>query len=181
MTAPPGFRLAVDFVSGNEATTLLEAIGSIGFSRVEMRGGVAKRRVVHYGWTYGYDARRTEPGVPIPDFLLPLRARCGALTAIDAERFAEVLITEYPAGAGIGWHRDAPMFGPAVVGLSLGSACRFRFRRDHAGRFESATFVLDPRSAYILSGAARTLWQHSILATQGVRYSITFRTIRGKQ
>ena len=68
------------------------------------------------------------------------------------DELAEILITEYPAGAGIGWHRDAPNFGPAVVGLSLGSACRFRFRREYAGKMESFTATLEPRSAYILGG-----------------------------
>ena len=35
------------------------------------------------------------------------------------------------------------MFGPSVVGLSLGSACRFRFRREYAGGMESFTTTLD--------------------------------------
>lgn len=28
-----------------------------------------------------------------------------------AGRLAQVLVSRYPEGAGIGWHRDAPMFG----------------------------------------------------------------------
>jgi hypothetical protein len=35
-----------------------------------------------------------------------------------------------------------------------------------------------PRSGYVLSGAARYAWQHSIPPTKALRYSITFRTLR---
>jgi alkylated DNA repair dioxygenase AlkB len=38
--------------------------------------------------------------------------------------------------------------------------------------------LLEPRSAYALTGAARWSWQHSIPATKELRYSITFRTLR---
>jgi hypothetical protein len=34
---------------------------------------------------------------------------------VDGDELVEVLLTRYPPGAGIGWHRDAPMFGPEVV------------------------------------------------------------------
>jgi DNA oxidative demethylase len=110
----------------------------------------------------------------VPAWLLPLRERAGALAGIPAEAFEEVLVTEYPTGSGIGWHRDAPMFGDAVVGVSLRAPCRMRFRREG----ETAAIELAPRSAYVLSGPARTLWQHSIPATKDLRYSITFRTLR---
>jgi alkylated DNA repair dioxygenase AlkB len=37
--------------------------------------------------------------------------------------------------------------------------------------------VLTPRSRYVLAGAARSFWQHSIPPTKDVRYSMTFRTL----
>ncbi|MDP9022354.1 MAG: alpha-ketoglutarate-dependent dioxygenase AlkB, partial [Actinomycetota bacterium] len=37
---------------------------------------------------------------------------------------------------------------------------------------------LPPRSAYLLSGPARSAWQHSIPPVKDLRYSITFRTVR---
>jgi alkylated DNA repair dioxygenase AlkB len=43
-----------------------------------------------------------------------------------ASKWAEALVTEYTTGAGIGWHRDAPVFG-IVAGISLGGTCRMRF------------------------------------------------------
>jgi alkylated DNA repair protein (DNA oxidative demethylase) len=174
---PEGFHYHPDFLSAAEERALIDNVKTLEFSEVRMHGVVAKRRVAHFGWIYGYESWRLTRGPHVPEFLLPLRERAAHLLDREPKDLSETLVTEYPAGAGIGWHRDAPMFGPKVMGLSLGSACRFRFRRDHAGRFESTTLVLEPRSAYILSGAARTVWQHSIPATKAVRYSITFRTV----
>jgi alkylated DNA repair dioxygenase AlkB len=88
-------------------------------------------------------------------------------------------VIEYPPGAGIGWHRDAPPFG-VVAACSLLSSCRFRLRRGTSGRIDT-TIAIEPRSGYIMSGAARTRWQHSISPTKELRYSITFRTLREKK
>lgn len=92
---------------------------------------------------------------------------------------AAALITRYPAGATIGWHRDAHAFGTVVGGLSLGSDCVMRFQRRAAGG-ERRVFEqpLDRRSGYVLTGAARWVWQHSIPAVPHERFSITFRTLR---
>ena len=37
---------------------------------------------------------------------------------------------------------------------------------------------LEPRSAYVLGGAARSGWEHSIPPTKSLRYSVTFRTLK---
>src|SRR5205814_1945638 len=63
----------------------------------------------------------------VPAFLLPLRSRAGEFSHVPPEQFAEVLVTEYQSGAGIGWHRDAPQFG-IVLGISLLSECIMQFR-----------------------------------------------------
>ena len=172
---PAGFVYEPDFISAAEESELLDGIRGLDFAEVRMRGVAARRRTAHYGWVYGYESWRIEPGPVIPDFLLTLRARAGTLAGVDGERLVEVLVTEYPARAGIGWHRDAPMFG-TVIGVSLLSACRFRFRRDAAAG-DVRTAVLAPRSAYVLDGAARTQWQHSIPPAPAARYSVTFRTL----
>ena len=92
----------------------------------------------------------------------------------------EVLVTRYEMGAGIGWHRDAPMFGPMVVGVSLAGTCRMRFQRKVAGERETAEAILAPRSAYLLAEEARFLWRHSIPPAKELRYSITFRTVKAR-
>jgi DNA oxidative demethylase len=175
---PAGLVYAPDFITPDEHDVLLEAMRAQSFGEVRMHGVVARRRVVQLGWHYGFDARRLAPGAPIPGVLEPLRARVGELTGRKPASFAEVLLTEYPPGATIGWHRDAPPFG-IVVGVSLGSACTFRFRRGEAGARETLALELEPRSVYVLDGPARSEWQHSIPPTTALRYSITFRTIRG--
>ena len=49
-----------------------------------------------------------------------------------------------------------------------------------AGSGERSLAVdLAPRSIYSLSGDARWGWQHAISPTPGLRYSITFRSLRG--
>jgi alkylated DNA repair dioxygenase AlkB len=121
---------------------------------------------------------RIEPGPLLPPFLLPLREAAARLAGVRPEAMAEALLTHYPAGAGIGWHRDAPAFG-VVVGISLLGACRLRFQRGRAGARESRALTLAPRSAYVLAGAARWQWQHTIPPTKEERFSITFRTLRG--
>lgn len=88
-----------------------------------------------------------------------------------------MLVTRYPPGAGIGWHRDAPLFGPKVVGISLLAACRLRFQRRTADRRLVHEVPLARRSAYVLAGAARWAWQHSIPAMAELRYSLTLRTL----
>jgi alkylated DNA repair dioxygenase AlkB len=174
---PEGFVYRPDFVTAQEEASLLAAMRSLAFSEVRMRGQVARRRTAHFGWLYGYESWRVEPGPPIPEFLIPLRHRAGALTGVDAATLEEVLVTEYPAGAGIGWHRDAPSFG-LVVGVSLLGFCRFRFARGTGAERETRSFELEPRSGYVLSGPARWQWQHSIPPTKTARYSITFRAMR---
>lgn len=176
--APEGLRYVPDFITAEEEQELLREIEMLPWGDVRMHGVVAKRRVVHFGWIYGYESWRIEPGPPIPDFLLPLRARAATLIGQSAERLEEVLITQYPPGSGIGWHRDAPMFGPLVVGISLLSPCRLRFQRRTKEDRQSFVLPLEPRSAYVLSGSARGQWQHAITATPSLRYSVTFRTLR---
>jgi alkylated DNA repair dioxygenase AlkB len=115
---------------------------------------------------------------PIPDWLLPVRAAAAAMADLPPEDLVEVLVQRYPEGAQIGWHRDAPMFDQ-VLGVSLLSPSRLRFRRGPAGERENYELTLAPRSGYVLSGEARTKWEHHIPPAKSLRYSITFRTLRG--
>jgi alkylated DNA repair dioxygenase AlkB len=178
VNAPPaGLRYVPEFVSADEERELAERVATLDFHDVVMHGIAARRRAAHYGWLYGYESWRIEPGPPIPRFLLPLRARAANLAQVSPEEFEEVLITEYPPGAGIGWHRDAPMFGPSLVGVSLLSACRMRFQRGKGAERKVYALELSPRSAYLLGGEARAAWQHSIPRSPALRYSITFRTV----
>jgi alkylated DNA repair dioxygenase AlkB len=185
---PSGLLYRADLITPEEETRLLEWIAGLDFQDVVMRGQTARRRVHHLGYRYGYESWRLVPGDPLPPWLLPLRDRCAELAGIEAGRLAQALVTRYPPGAGIGWHRDAPAFGSRVIGVSLGAACRMRFQRRAGETRHLYELTLEPRSGYVLSGPARTAWQHSIPATREQpepallpapdRYSVTFRSLR---
>jgi alkylated DNA repair dioxygenase AlkB len=186
-TLPPGFEYRAEIIGEDEERALVREIERLEFSRVEMRGAVARRRTAHFGWTYGYEARTSQPGTPIPAFLLPLREHVADWARIPAATLGEALVTEYPAGAGIGWHRDAPMFGDVIAGVSLLSACRMKFRpyvspakvREVTGpRRTTHEVELTRRSGYLITGTTRREFEHSIPHTDALRYSITFRNLR---
>lgn len=172
-----GLRFDPRFITPDDESTLLGCIRSLEFHEMKMRGVVARRRVIHYGVKYSFETFRASPGPPIPEFLLPLRAKAAAFAGVEGQDVAEALITEYPPGATIGWHRDAAPFD-IVIGISLLSACRLRFRRGKVRAWETAEVLLPPRSAYVLDGPARREWEHSIPAVSELRYSVTFRTLR---
>lgn len=177
--APPGFQYREEFITQSDERALLDAIRQVTFTNFQMRGVVARRRVAFLGHSYEQDARP-----PIPEFLLPLRSRMAGWAGVDPDAFAMALINEYPPGAPIGWHRDAPQYD-MVAGVSLLSACRMRFRpyvppgsAPSRSPRRVATHELAPRSAYILDREARTAYEHHIPAVTALRYSITFRTLR---
>jgi alkylated DNA repair dioxygenase AlkB len=112
----------------------------------------------------------------VADFLLPLRERAAEFANLRKEMLVQALVTEYAAGAGIGWHRDKAEYGE-IIGVSLLAPCLFRLRRRVAAAYERVKVVAEPRSAYLMRGAARTEWEHSIPAVEAHRYSVTFRTL----
>ena len=175
---PEGFRYWPDFLSADEERELVREFAALPFEGFQFHGFVGKRRVVSYGWRYAFEAggglRKADD---MPAFLLPLRARAAALAGLGPAAFQHVLVTEYAAGAGIGWHRDKAVFDE-VVGVSLLAPCDFRFRRRRGTKWDRATVVAEPRSAYLLSGPARTEWEHGIPPVDQLRYSVTFRNFR---
>ena len=174
---PAGLLYQREFVTEAEERALVAGFESMDFSDVRMRGQVARRTVVHFGYRYDYEGWDLVPTDPVPASMTWLLDRAGALAGVDPADWAEVLVTRYPPGAGIGWHRDAPLFGPKVVGVSLLASCRLRFQRRTPDRRLVHQLQLAPRSAYVLGGAARWSWQHSIPAMAELRYSVTFRTL----
>jgi alkylated DNA repair dioxygenase AlkB len=174
---PEGLLYRPDFITPDEERALLVELERLDYGQVVMHGQAAKRTVRHFGYRYEYESWKLVPTEPLPASLVWLRDRAARLVGLDAEQFAETLVTRYPPGAGIGWHRDAPMFGPRVVGVSLLAPCTMRFQRRTASVRKTFALALEPRSAYVLAGSARWTWQHSIPATKGLRYSVTFRTL----
>jgi DNA oxidative demethylase len=175
---PEGLEYRDGFIDAGEERQLLDAIEGLEFRAVEMRGQTARRTVRHFGLDYEYESGELVPADPLPERFAWLRDRCGEFMQRDPEDLVQILISRCPPGAGIGWHRDAPMFGSRIAGVSLLSPCRMRFQRTVGGERSTAVIELAPRSAYLLAGKARWSRQHSIPATHALRYSITFRTVK---
>ena len=174
---PPGLVYAPNLLDAAEQAGLVAQIGQLPFKPFDFHGYIGRRKVISFGWTYDYDSRKVGQSQPMPDFLLPLRERAGGFAGIQPETLRQVLINEYEAGAGVGWHRDRPMFGD-VIGISLLSACRFRFRRAEGEGWERRNLTVEPGSAYLMRGPARDEWEHSVPPVEAHRYSVTFRTLR---
>jgi alkylated DNA repair dioxygenase AlkB len=176
-TRPEGFRYRPSVVSAADEAQLLDRIRELPFKEFQFHGYVGKRRVVSYGWQYDFTKRLLRKADDMPSFLLSLRDIAADFAGIAPADLQQVLVTEYDAGAGIGWHRDKAVFGD-VVGISLLSACVFRLRRKAGTTWERASITAEPRSAYLLRGPSRTEWEHSIPGVDSLRYSVTFRNLR---
>ncbi|PZF83683.1 alpha-ketoglutarate-dependent dioxygenase AlkB [Micromonospora deserti] len=176
---PAGLSYQPELVDPDEERSLLTALAAYDFREIRMHGQIARRTVRHFGFDYDYGSFQLTAAEALPVELCEVRERCAALAGVPAGTLAQALVTRYPPGSVIGWHRDAPAFGPTVVGLSLGCACLLRFQRGTGDNRRVYEVELAPRSAYVLAGAARSSWQHSIPPVPELRYSITFRQLRG--
>ena len=172
---PPGLEFREEFIGVAEERRLIEEAARLPFKPFEFHGWTGNRETVSFGWHYDFNQARVTPAPPIPDFLLPLRERAAGFADIRAAEFEQALVIRYEVGAGIGWHRDRPVFDQ-VFGLSLLSPCVLRFRRRRATDFERFSLAASPRSAYLLTGEIRHEWEHSIAPMEVTRYSITFRS-----
>ena len=171
-----GFRYSPGIVLPDLQRSVLEAIPALPFKAFDFHGFEGKRTTVSFGWKYDFDSQSIRKTEPIPSLLLSIREVAAGVAGIAAEALEQALVTEYTPGAPIGWHRDKSVFG-RVVGISLLSSCTFRLRRRTGDKWQRQSFVLDPGSAYLLAGASRKLWEHSIPPVDRLRYSVTFREL----
>jgi alkylated DNA repair dioxygenase AlkB len=182
---PDGFVYHENFVSRTEEQELIGEIQKLSLTPFKYYQFTGKRRTASFGWQYEFGTRELTTAPVLPAFLLPFRTRAGALFNVDPGSLVQASIIEYSVGSPIGWHRDIPDFG-LVIGISLAAACRIRFRKHGPGRSknsnrdETLSIELQPRSIYLLSGASRASWQHSIPPVKELRYSIMLRTLRAK-
>jgi alkylated DNA repair protein (DNA oxidative demethylase) len=175
---PAGLFYAPGFLNKEEEGDLASHIAALPFKPFEFHGFTGNRRTVSFGMHYAFDGSGLREADPIPAWLQPFRARAADLAGLEPEAFVHALVIEYAPGAGIGWHRDRPVFGD-VVGISLLASAPLRFRRKAGAKWERFTLTAEPRSAYLLRGEARHEWEHSIPQLETLRYSVTLRTLKG--
>jgi alkylated DNA repair dioxygenase AlkB len=179
---PNGFLYVRDFITTEEEIMLYQAILKTELHTFHFQGYEAKRRVASFGYDYSFEKRMLSKGKDIPSAFHSLIEKVAIYLSIDQNDFAELLITEYPVGAVINWHRDAFPFD-VIVGISLLSDCIFKLRphdKQKQSRGSVISFPLNQRSLYVIQGDSRTDWEHSISPVKSVRYSITLRTLRKK-
>ena len=174
---PEGLVYREDFITRDEETALIERLAVLPFRPFEFQGFLGKRETVSFGWSYRFDGSGLARAEPIPHWLLPLRERAAHFAGVPAEAIEHALLIRYGEGAGLGWHRDRPVFDD-VVGISLLAPAPLRFRRKAGAKWERFTLEVEPRSAYLLRGEARSVWEHSISPVETLRYSVTFRTMK---
>jgi alkylated DNA repair dioxygenase AlkB len=177
---PAGFHYYPDFITEQEEAGLLQRIPSIELNNMIFQGFEAKRKTASFGYDYSFDKRKISKGKEIPSMFDLLIQKVAAYLSMEPDVFAELLVTEYPPGSVINWHRDAPPFD-LIAGISLLSDCSFRLRPHEKAKQNRASIISFPvrrRSLYIIRGEARSEWQHSIAPVSETRYSITLRTLK---
>ena len=171
-----GLSMRGDIVSAEEEAALIAQIDDTGLSPFRLQQWTGKRLTQSYGWSYDFSTGVFAPADPIPDWLDIVRRRAARFAGLDPDQLVQALLIRYDPGAGIGWHKDRPVF-EHVVGISLGHAATLRLRRRSDRGFERVRADLAPRSIYHLSGEVRHQWEHSIAPMGQPRWSITFRSL----
>src|SRR3546814_17410101 len=87
-----------------------------------------------YSFIFFFLIIRHPPSSTRTDTLFPYttlfrsRSRAARFAGIDPDTLEQALVIQYGIGAGIGWHKDRPVF-EHVIGVSLGAPATMRFRR----------------------------------------------------
>lgn len=174
---PNGLRYAPEFISPETERELMARICELPLKPFQFGAFEGHRRVKSFGFRYDYSKQRLIEADPVPPWIAAVARAVESFGDLPQASVRQVLCTEYAIGVGIGWHRDKLHFDK-VFGLSLGSACKLRFRRRRDEKWERFTLQAEPRSLYLMDGEARRIWEHSIPGVEQRRYSITFRTMK---
>jgi alkylated DNA repair dioxygenase AlkB len=158
---PDGFRYIPDVLSVAEEKSLVERFQKLSVKPFEFHGYLANRRIYSFGHKYIFAGQEPRNDASIPDYLRPLMHIASRISGQPADAFEQAMVTEYAPGAGIGWHRDRPSYED-IVSVSFLAPCTLRLRRRAGKGWERQAVPVAPRSVYLLHGAVREEWQHSI-------------------
>lgn len=175
MPPVPGLRSRAEFLAPGEEDALIAAIDAVELAPFRFQQWTGKRLTHSFGWQYDFQSGELGRAAAMPDWLVPIRDRAAAVAGLAPDALVQALLLRYDPGAGIGWHRDRPIYDQ-VVGISLGAPATMRFRRKHGERWRRANVPLEPRGLYHLAGEVRSEWEHSIAPIDRTRWSITFRS-----
>ena len=172
----PGLSHRTGVVADDRLSAIAAAIDAAPLTPFRFQQWTGLRLTASYGWHYDFERGQVALAEPMPDWLLAVRAAAADFAGVPAEALVQALLTRYDPGAGIGWHRDRPVF-EHVVGVSIGAPATLRFRRRTANGFDRFALPLAAGDAYHMTGAARWDWEHGIAAMAATRWSITFRSL----
>lgn len=171
----PGLTSASDFLTLDEEAGLIAAIDQQRLTPFQFQQWTGKRLTCSFGWSYDFQSGAIDRAEPMPGWLLAVRDRAANFAKLAPVELIQALLIRYDPGAGIGWHRDRPIY-EHVLGISLAAPATMRFRRRMGDSWQRASVPLERREIYHLAGEVRHEWEHSIAPLDELRYSITFRT-----
>lgn len=175
----PGLAMRTDVITAGEEAALIARIDDTSLSPFRFQQWTGKRLTCSYGWSYDFESGTFAPTEPMPDWLGEVKAKAALFAGLAPDDLVQALLIRYDPGAGIGWHKDRPVF-EHVIGISLGNDATLRLRRRGERGFQRAKAKVAPRSIYHLSGEVRHEWEHSIAPMDQPRWSITFRSLSEK-
>ena len=133
---PRGFLYRDEIITEAEHAALAESLRQLDLKPFEFHGHLGNRRVASFGLKYDYSRRSVEPANQMPAFLDNLLIRVAEFAGTDPDAFRQVGVSEYRAGAGIGWHKDRQDFG-IIVGVSLVASAIDAFPQTERDRMDT--------------------------------------------
>ena len=106
----PGLRQAENFITPEQERALIAQIDAVDLIPFRFQQWTGKRLTHSFGWSYDFQTGAFAPTEPIPNWLQPVKARAARFAGIEPADLVQALVIRYGAGAGIGWHRDRPVF-----------------------------------------------------------------------
>jgi alkylated DNA repair dioxygenase AlkB len=179
---PPGFYYFDDFISEAEEKYMLELVSSYELGNMKFHEYEAKRKVASFGYGWSFTEQKLVKERDIPTEFNFLEEKLSAMADLANQPIQQFLITEYPKGSVINWHRDAPPY-KSIAGISLLADCIFKLRpykKEKQNRSSTVALTVKRRSLYLMTGISRTEWEHCTSPVKQTRLSLTFRTLNNK-
>ena len=115
-TMPSGFRYQEDIISEADEAALVASLATLELKPFEFHGHVGNRRVTSFGLRYDYARRTVEPTERFPPFIEELRRKAADYVGRNIDEIQQGGVNQYPAGAGIVWHKNKPQLG-VIIGF----------------------------------------------------------------